>query len=463
MQQQQHTTLLTDRYSDGTLTAVDVSTLVSLLDRFELHRPWQNLGISDSDSGESSSCPSSHHPVQSRVDGDSGMVACWDMGQQAKRLEHAFLRESHERIERILRAINLRLSFNGGHTTRHLHVVTHDSVPLTFAQTDELLALAVRLIEVKDTFDYVSFVERTVAAGIELIAELRPYFKEQALLVDGIAPIAIEPAEEGSGMAPYEVNFQAAGSSLLLYPNANKFTHEHKATWTQTAARPGRVFRDYYFACAYAALHELVHCIQTATMGPTSATNIWKKEYGACYLQMNFMGAVAKQRPDIFPPGLVSEIILWYNEIVHRLHAIVGADTHAAFARWRDSRGVTDPVSRDAAHFLSENRIHGYYLKARLAVEAFVDAEMFGSLCDGHFHESQRDQFPASMPLASSDMPSAFSTPVATHLLDTCPALGSWTTTTPTTPTTTHTPTHIHTYTHIHTPYLPHTFDTHLS
>jgi len=97
------------------------------------------------------------------------------------------------------------------------------------------------------------------------------------------------------------------------------------------------------------------------------------------------MAAVAEKEKELYPEGLPEEIVLWYLEIVRRLHHVVPPETSEAFVRWRDSRGaqvheeygskytdnllIKDPVDKDAAIFLAENRAQGYYLKARLAIE----------------------------------------------------------------------------------------------
>jgi len=88
--------------------------------------------------------------------------------------------------------------------------------------------------------------------------------------------------------------------------------------------------------------------------------------------QMNFMNAVAHFNPELYHPGLVEEVLMWYFEIIHRIHKLIDSSIKdIGYKKWRDSASTLDPVDHDATSFLAEYRKECYYLKARAALEFY--------------------------------------------------------------------------------------------
>ncbi|KAH3755935.1 hypothetical protein Pelo_12255 [Pelomyxa schiedti] len=231
-------------------------------------------------------------------------------------------------------------------------------------------------ISVVGSMNYVEWVGRVLAAGTEFIKRELPEIVARGILDPRLEASPIFPI----GMPADEITFQAAGTRILLFPDANLFNEDHKQIWEITAPRPGRILRDFLFSCSYSPLHEMVHCMQYSTIGPTSAENMWIKEFGACSSQLEFMHAIEST----FPPGFVYEIILWFWELVSRLHSTIPQSVIDGYKSWRDSRAALPPVQgQDAVEYLTNNRAAAYYVKSRLALEAYKQGTTIAPLLRG--------------------------------------------------------------------------------
>jgi hypothetical protein len=380
------------------LTPREATGLLTLFDRFELQKPWLTA---------SNAAPF-----------DDGKAEALLQLSDINILEQNFIIQSKERLIQALNKLNLALNLQTKVADgKQQFAFTLTSINSTLTTSGELITLDYlrtltkqleRHLAKEHAFDYVELAKQMLKGGVEMLAKTFPFLIDESsgkpLLEQAVEPQPILPEAEGSGMAAYEVNFQAAGRNIIIFPDANRFHKDHEVFWAETACRPNRLRSDYSNCVVYAILHELIHCIQYGTMGESTSANIWAKEYGACFAQMNIMAATAKFKPELFPPGLVEEIVLWYYEIVLRLHyKVMSEEMHEAYKRWRDSRGVQDPVTTEAAEFLWNNRAQGYYLKARLAVEAFDHAETFADFIDSHFGIDKRTSYPGNIPSVDRD------------------------------------------------------------
>jgi len=168
--QEHHSTL-------SQLSSLDLSSLLTFLDRFELVKPWER------------------HPEHNNGEGQLLAAACWDL-KHANPFEVAFFTKSKERLKKILASVGLQ--WHAVHHDKHIFLYRveggkREEKPLIHQEVGALVTAVEEELEKEGKFDYISFVNQNLKAGIELIPQLRPYAKD--LVDEKVTPQPIEPCE----------------------------------------------------------------------------------------------------------------------------------------------------------------------------------------------------------------------------------------------------------------------------
>lgn len=166
------------------LKPIDLSSLLSFLDRFEKVRPWE-LHLED-------------HHQEHKPDEE---VAFWDV-KHANALEVSFFTKSKERLMKILASIGMKWRVHHEDKHLYLHYLNEEEgkeeeknakASLTHGEVRLLISEVEKEVEKEGNFDYIAFVDKNLQAGIQLIRELRADAHD---LIDArVTPQPIEPCE----------------------------------------------------------------------------------------------------------------------------------------------------------------------------------------------------------------------------------------------------------------------------
>jgi hypothetical protein len=226
-------------------------------------------------------------------------------------------------------------------------------------------------------FDYHTQVKDIVNAGIDVVTECCDYLDESQLRLVKADPIVFT----GGDLTIYEIDFMGS-AKMILYPDANLFMQEHleyidshtcdRDLWNGASVKC-KALVSYRYECLFNILHELIHCIQTETK--QTDEKAWSAEHDASRMALVLMKAVAQRESVsyLFVPGKEEEVALYvYDRVMTAHNSKVTEEYSLGYNRWRDSFGISEPVSVEAFEFANQDITVTDYFKYRVGLEAYL-------------------------------------------------------------------------------------------